>query len=306
MVDVANEYLDAVKKVVRTAQNAQFAMKTIGFISKRFEQAMPEEPQMDPRKALDVKHSIQDNYSFDHWTPIDKSWFDEGAEPVWCAYAFVQEPAIPPIPHATMFFRRRTGLWKSIGLKWKPRGDFLSAAATSLSKQCTGITIQSPEPSSQLLAKRPGKYGRDGDYITVVWCGLVDPVMAEKLRTLLAGMKLSHNDRFNADYLKTTTEPMNDKDYPVEAFRGKGYMLAGRNCATLVEEIMEISCMKTWYNTSFGMTDPASCKFDEKTHPVDTRFLDDQLPDAAAIDGGSAYDAIPGRKLFTDWPTEKF
>ena len=140
----AQPFYDQVMKIIRLGQDARATMSAISFVAGRYDQATEEEPQMDPRLAEDVKRSIQDNYSFSRWVPIDKEWFAEGAEPVWVAYAFVQEPASIPVPHATMFFRRRTGPWKSIGLKWKPPGSFMGAAPKSIANDCTGVVIQSP------------------------------------------------------------------------------------------------------------------------------------------------------------------
>ena len=300
MADSAQYFFDEVLKVIRLGRDVRSTMSAISFLAGRYDKATEKEPQMDPRLAEDVKRSIQDNYSFDRWVPIDKAWFAEGAEPVWVAYAFVQEPASIPVPHATMFFRRRTGPWKSIGLKWKPPGSFMEAAPRSIAKDCTGVVIQSPEPSTQLLAKRGGRHGRLGDYITVVWCGRVDATTAAKLRELLANMKLVKNDR--ASYLRTQTEPKEDPNFPVKAFRQKGYMIAANNCATLVEEIMDISCLKKWY-TGVYTTDPTSCEFNEETHPVDTSFLTPSLEEIASLDGGRfGYNLIPGR-TFTDRPS---
>ena len=225
---------------------------------------------MDPRQAQLVKENIQDNYAFGLWEPITAELLN--ADVLYGVYAFVEVPARVKVPHSTLFLRSgRDPKWYSLGLAWKPKGDFYRKAIISLAKSCEGVSISSPDPSGQIY-EPGGPNNLPGHYITPVWAGRITAEQRDKLLELLASMTNVQTGKRGKRV--RTGDPMKQSEFPLQRFSGKGYRIFGNNCTSVVEELLNVSCMKRWFHF-FKRTDPKSCHFDPEVHPVDLSFLSD-------------------------------
>jgi hypothetical protein len=225
---------------------------------------------MDAKQQALVKADLRRHYAFDKWEPITAELL--GANVLYGVYAFVEAPASIKVPHSTLFLRAGgVPKWYTLGLAWRPKGDFFKAAVVSLARSCKGVSISSPDPSSQIW-KRGGPDDLPGEYISPVWAGRITSTQRDKLKALLASM--THVETGDRGSRVRTSDPLASKDFPLQRFVGKGYRIFGRNCATVVEELLQTSCLKRWY-LFFTRADPKACKFDPATHPIDLSFLEE-------------------------------
>lgn len=225
---------------------------------------------MNASQAALVKADIQRHYAFAKWEPITAELLD--APVLYGVYAFVEAPASIKVPHSTLFLRAGgTAKWYSLGLAWRPKGDFFKAAVVSLAKSCKGVSISSPDPSGQ-IREPGGPENLPGEYITPVWAGRITPAQRQKLRQLLQSM--THVETGERGTRRGTADPMDSTDFPLKRFVGKGYRIFGRNCASVVEELLDTSCLKRWFHF-FRRADPKSCRFDPESHPIDLSFLEE-------------------------------
>lgn len=89
---------------------------------------------MDAQQSALVKADIREHYAFDKWEPITAELL--ASDVLYGVYAFVEEPASLPVPHSTLFLRSGDNpKWYTLGLAWKPSGDFFKKAVVSLVKE---------------------------------------------------------------------------------------------------------------------------------------------------------------------------